>query len=65
MSDSDSKTNLKADHGQHSDKQAGKRGLLLRSIIFMAWVAAIGLLLSLIACQPNKPIIFVIGVSSL
>ena len=54
----DNRTSLKADHGQHSDKQAGKRGLLLRLTIFMAWVAGIGLLLSLIACQPvnAKPI---------
>lgn len=59
------KTNLKADYGQHSDKQAGKRGLLLRFTIFIAWVVGIGLLLSLIACQPNKPIIFVIGMGSL
>lgn len=52
------RTSLKADHGQHSDKQAGKRGLLLRLTIFMAWVAGIGLLLSLITCQPinAKPI---------
>ena len=52
------RTSLKADHGQHSDSQPHKRGLLLRFIIFMAWVAGIGLLLSLIACQPvnAKPI---------
>lgn len=50
----DNRTNLKAHHGAH----AGKRGLLLRFTIFMAWVAGIGLLLSLIACQPvnAKPI---------
>ena len=48
----DNRTNLKADHGQHSDSQPHKRGLLLRFIIFMAWVAGIGLLLSLVACQP-------------
>ena len=65
MSDSDSKTNLKTDHGQHSDKQAGKHGLLLRFIIFMAWVVIIGLLISLIACQPSEPIIFAIRVGSL
>lgn len=54
----DNKTNLKADHGQHSDKQSGKRGLLTSFIIFVAWVTAIGLLLSLIACTPpySKPI---------
>ncbi len=65
MSSNETETNLKADHGQHSEKQAGKRGLLLRFIIFMAQVAAIGLLISLIACQPNEPIIFVIRVGSL
>jgi hypothetical protein len=54
----DNRTNLKADHGQHSNKQPPKRGLLLSFIIFMAWVAGIGLLLSLIACQSvnAKPI---------
>ncbi|WP_298808004.1 hypothetical protein [uncultured Psychrobacter sp.] len=57
MSNND-KTNLKAHHGQHSDSQPHKRGLLLSFVIFMAWVAGIGLLLSLIACQPvnAKPI---------
>ena len=54
----DNKTNLKADHGQHNDSQPHKRSLLLRFTIFMAWVAGIGLLLSLVACQPvnAKPI---------
>ena len=54
----DNRANLKPHHGQHSDKQTGKRSLLLRLTIFMAWVAGIGLLLSLIACQPvnAKPI---------
>ena len=61
----DNKPNLKADHGQHSDKQAGKRGLLLRFIIFMAWVVIIGLLISLVACQQSEPIIFVIRMGSL
>ena len=58
MSSNDTKTNLKAHHGAHNRKQTGKRGLLLRFTIFMSWVAAIGLLLSLIACQPvnAKPI---------
>ena len=53
MSDK-TRTNPKPQHGA----QAGKRGLLLRFTIFMAWVAGIGLLLSLIACQPvnAKPI---------
>ena len=54
----DNNTNLKASHGAHNRKQPHKRGLLLSFIIFMAWVAGIGLLLSLIACQPvqAKPI---------
>ncbi len=54
----DNRANLKPHHGQHSDKQTGKRSLLLRLTIFMAWVAGIGLLLSLAACQPvqAKPI---------
>ena len=54
----DNKTNLKASHGAHNRKQPHKRGLLLSFIIFMTWVAGIGLILSLIACQPvnAKPI---------
>ena len=52
MSDKHTKTNLKTRDGAHSRKQPRKRGLLLSFIIFMAWVAAIGLLLSLVACQP-------------
>ena len=52
MSDNNTKTNLKASHGAHSRKQPRKRGLLLSFIIFMAWVAGIGLALALIACQP-------------
>ena len=55
MSDNHTKPNLKADHGQHRDTQPHKRSLLLRFTIFMAWVAGIGLLLSLIACQPVQP----------
>ena len=53
MSDN-TRANPKPQHGA----QAGKRGLLLRFTIFMAWVAGIGLLLSLVACQPAsaKPI---------
>ena len=54
----DNRTSLKASHGAHNRNEPHKRGLLLSSIIFMAWVAGIGLLLSLIACQPvnAKPI---------
>jgi len=48
----DNRNDLKADHGQHSDNQPHKRSLLLRFTIFMAWVVGIGLLLSLVACQP-------------
>ena len=53
MSDK-TRTNPKPQYGA----QAGKRGLLLSFIIFMAWVAGIGLALALIACQPvnAKPI---------
>ena len=53
MSDK-TRTNPKPQHGA----QAGKRGLLLRFTIFMAWVAGIGLLLSLVTCKPvnAKPI---------
>ena len=48
------KTDSQPQHGAH----AGKHGLLLRFIIFMAWVIAIGLFLSLVTCQPvtTKPI---------
>ena len=51
----DNKTNLQASHGAHNCKQPHNRGLLLRFIIFMAWVAGIGFLISLIACQPVQP----------
>ena len=58
MSDKHTKTSLKARDGAHNRNEPHKRGLLLSFIIFMAWVAGIGLLLSLIACQPvnAKPI---------
>ena len=54
----DNRTSLKASHGAHNRNEPHKRSLLLSFIIFMAWVAGIGLLLSLIACQPvnAKPI---------
>jgi len=50
----DNRTSLKASHGQPSTSQPQKRGLLLRFIIFMAWVIGIGLLISLVACQQVK-----------
>lgn len=58
MTHNHTKTNLKARDGAHNRKQTPKRSLLLRFTIFMSWVAGIGLLLSLIACQPvnAKPI---------
>ena len=58
MCDNHTKNNLKARDGAHNRTQPHKRGLLLSFIIFMAWVAGIGLLLSLAACQPvqAKPI---------
>ena len=65
MSDNHTKNNLKARDGAHNRTQPYKRGLLLSFIIFMAWVLGIGLLLSLIACQPNEPVIFVIRMGSL
>lgn len=52
MSDNHNKTNPQASHGAHNRKQPRKRGLLLSFIIFMAWVAGIGLVLALVACQP-------------
>ena len=52
MSDNNTKTNPKPQHGAHNRNEPHKRGLLLRFIIFMAWVIGIGLLLSLVACQP-------------
>ena len=54
----DNKTNLKASHGAHNRNEPHKRSLLPSFIIFMAWVAGIALLLSLIACQQvqAKPI---------
>ena len=58
MCDNNTKTNPKPQHGAHNRNEPHKRGLLLRFIIFMAWVIGIGLLLSLVACQPAqaKPI---------
>ena len=54
----DNRTSLKASHGAHNRTQPHKRGLLLSFIIFISWVIGIGLLISLIACQPvnAKPI---------
>lgn len=58
MCDNHTENNLKARDGAHNRTQPHKRGLLLSFIIFMAWVAGIGLALALIACQPvqAKPI---------
>ena len=52
MSSDNTKTNLNARDGMYNHAQSGKRGLLLRFTIFMAWVAGIGLLLSLVTCKP-------------
>lgn len=65
MTSDNNKTNLKAHNGAYNRKQTPKHSLLLSFIIFMAWVVGIGLLLSLVTCQPNEPIVFVIGISSL
>ncbi len=56
----DNRNDLTADHGAHNRNEPHKRGLLLRFIIFMAWVIGIGLLLSLVACQPNNPKVFIV-----
>ena len=62
MNDNHIKTDLEPQHGAHNRAQAGKRGLLLSFLIFMAWVAGMGLLIglfiSLVACTPvnAKPI---------
>jgi len=58
MSSNDTKTNLKARNGAHSRKQTPKRSLLLSFILFMAQVAVIGLLISLVASTlaHSKPI---------
>ena len=58
MSDNHNKTNPQASHGAQNRKQPHKRGLLISFIIFMSWVAGLGLLLSLVECQPvnAKPI---------
>ena len=48
----DNRTSLKDSHRAHNRNEPHKRGLLLSFIIFMAWVAVIGLALALIACQP-------------
>jgi len=58
MSSNDTKTNLKAHHGAHNRKQTPKRSLLLSFILFMAQVAVIGLLISLVASTlaHSKPI---------
>ena len=50
MTHNHTKTNLKARDGAHNRNEPHKRGLLLRFIIFMAWVIVIGLLLSPLAC---------------
>ena len=47
----DNKISLNARDGAHNHAQAGKRDLLPSFIIFMAWVAGIGLLLLLVACN--------------
>lgn len=58
MSSNNPKTNSKPQHTPAMPPQAGKRGLLLRFVLFMAQVAVIGLLLSFIshALADSKPI---------
>ena len=58
MSNNNRKTDLEPHNEADNGNEPPKYGLLPSFIIFMAWVAGIGLLLSLIACQPvsAKPI---------
>lgn len=65
MSNRPIKTNPKFQCTPASEPQARKRGLLLRFIIFIAWVVVIGLFISLVACQQSEPVIFVIRIGSL
>ncbi|WP_201604211.1 hypothetical protein [Psychrobacter immobilis] len=52
----DNRTNLKADHNQHSDNQHPKRK---RSIIgYISIIACLLMLLLAISCQPKHPQIF-------
>ena len=46
---------IKTDSQPQNGAHAGKHGLLLRFIIFMAWVVIIGLFISLVECQPMIP----------
>lgn len=52
MSSNDIKTNLDPQNGATNRNQAGKHGLLLSFLTFMAWVIGLGLLLSLVVYQP-------------
>ncbi len=59
MSDN-TRTNSKPQYAAHSSNKTGNFDLLLRFVVFMAWVIGIGFLLSLIGCKQNEPKIFVI-----
>lgn len=61
MNDNHIKINLQPQHAV----QAGKRGLLLRTIIFIAWIIALGLFISFVACHQNETVIFIIKVGIL
>jgi hypothetical protein len=53
----DNRTNLKADHNQHSDKQQPKQRK--RSIIgYISIIACLIMLLLATSCQPKHPQIF-------
>lgn len=54
------KTKSTPQNGVRIEPQASKRGLLLKFAVFIIWMASIGILLSLVACQQNAPKIFVI-----
>ena len=47
----------KPQYREQNGNQPRKRSLLLRFIVFIAWVVGIGLILSLFACTPvNDPV---------
>lgn len=54
MIDNHIKPNLKASHGAYNRTQAGKRSLLVSSIVFMTRVVGVGSLSLLAACQLAK-----------
>ena len=48
------KNNLESNHKVHSHRPTGNSSLSLSLTILIAWTIVIGLLLSLLTCQPNS-----------